>query len=302
MSTSPNNKINAVSQEFPLSTSFSNKIQKKQRDISGGLKFFPDLKSGYSNDLPDCFRLDAMHERKNSYINPFLNDVEKQDRSYYLKEANKIRDSIAVLDKLKSSKKISQNPNFIRKVVNSFDVNMINKRNKNDMGKFQINENPKIFYTLQKENNVNSYTDKIKKLHFEYSPKQPFNIKNSIEFDKSQEINDFNVPISLKIDPKNSSYLKNYNDYNIRENYEFNNDKYFTFKRKEVEHFSPIIGQNPTKVVPEKYVSPKWSAFYEKYIYNLNLVIFYWQIEIKDFREKVDYSQNMSTKILLTSI
>jgi hypothetical protein len=103
------------------------------------------------------------------------------------------------------------------------------------------------------------YYKQLKQLN-NYSPKHNFNIKNTFRPGHSY---DSNYKISLDIDPKGSSYLSNYNTYQIKDNDRYNEGDFLCFKKRDASLYNCIIDEK-TNVAPDVYVSPKWSKYYEK--------------------------------------
>jgi hypothetical protein len=263
---------NATSQDFPLRSKFGNLIPSHIKENRTGLKIFADKKNGYNNECPDFLKIDCLKEVKLSYKNPFLDDVKNEDRSIYLKNTNKIKEQIELIDKLKTKKEYSQNPNYLKLISSSNDINILRKRdslNNFDSSGFEnnnvdtSNSQHKIFYSLKKSYDPESYRKKIKTLDGQYSPKIYFGIKNSLQLDQKDFIDNVDTPLNLKIDPRKSSYLRNMNSFKIGDSPNENKEKFFNFEKKNVQIFDPISDRIVT-VKPDNYVSPKWDAFYEK--------------------------------------
>jgi hypothetical protein len=261
--------INATSREFPLKSQYGNLSPKHAKAARTGLRIFSELKNGFNHESPDFLKIDSMQEIKSSYRNPFLGEIKKEDRSLYLKNINKTREQISVLDKLKSRREFSQNPSYLKYVTNSYDAQIELKRNgskiilHNQGDQIFENDKKKNFYTLRKSYDPEMYKKKIKTLDGQYSPKIYFSIKNSLQFEPNDYLQNCETPLQLNIDPKKSSYLKNFNDFNLNENLKENQAKFFNFKKKEVNLFDPIADRIVT-VKPDNFKSPKWDTFYEK--------------------------------------
>ncbi len=195
-----------------------------------------------------------MKENHLGYKNPFLEEVIPVDRRYFLKELDKTREHIRLIDKIKTRKEWSQDSNYLRLVKGKNDRDLMNKRlNK-------INDKPnndKNF--IQYNENDRRYNEKLSQLT-NYSPKHNFNVKSTFKPGMSY---DSNSKISLEIDPKGSTYLNNYNTYNIKDNYRYSEEDFLCFKKKEAQLYNCIIDEK-TDVTPDVYVSPKWSKYYEK--------------------------------------
>jgi hypothetical protein len=263
--------INATSSEFPLRSKYGNLIPNHTKENRTGLKIFTDKKNGYNNECPDFLKIDSLKEVKLSYTNPFLNDVKNEDRSIYLKSTTKIKEQIELIDKLKTKKEYSQNPNYLKLISSSNDEEIQRKRSSSkkfdskviDSNMDIIDSQHKIFYTLRKSYDPESYRKKIRTLDGQYSPKIYFSIKNSLQLDQKDFIDNVETPLNLKIDPRKSSYLRNMNNFKIGDSPNENNEKFFNFKKKDVLIFDPIADRTVT-IKPDNYVSPKWDSFYEK--------------------------------------
>lgn len=258
-------KINAISQEFPLASLHANRNPVKNKEDKPTLRIFTNIKNGFNNESPDFFKIDSMQENKHTYKNPFLGEVLQEDRNLFLKNLSKTREQIVhTIDVLKSNRDYSQNPQYLKSVKSSFDFDLISKRNQIKLAREKYaSEEKNSPIKIDKSNDKDLYKETIKKLHHDYSPKHHYLVKKSLDFNQFKTLNNIDTPLNLNIDPRKSAYLKNYNDYQIKENYQENKDNFFILNKKEGKDFNCITDK--TKVIPsEKYMSPKWNSFYEK--------------------------------------
>jgi hypothetical protein len=261
-------KFNAVSQDFPLKCNHVNVSPIKPKDMKSSMRIFNDIKNGFNNESPDFFRIDSMNENKQSYKNPYLGEVIQEDRNLFFKNTNKTRELIQIIERLKCRKEYSQDPKYLKCVTSNDDMEIINKRNKinlEKMNSMEKNNSPIVYYKLDKNTNHELFDKKAKQLHYEYSPKHHYLVKKSIDTLNTLDSNNNDALTNLKltIDPKKSASLKNYNDYNIRENCEEDGEKFLKFKKKEVDVYNCLLDTHEKKS-PGNYVSKKWGSFYEK--------------------------------------
>jgi hypothetical protein len=248
--------LNSVSYDFPF------KIKSEVRLSSPPpqkppTKFFYDLRNSFNNESPDFFRLDAMKENPLGYKNPFLEEVIQVDRRYYLKELEKTREHINIIDKIKTRRDWSQDTNYLKLVKGKNDRDLMNKRLNIKNDKIVTEKN---FIPFPETDD--RYHNKLKQLN-SYSPKHNYNVKNTFKRGHSY---DTNYKISLDIDPKGSSYLGNYNTYNIKDNDRYHEKEFLCFKKNDTKLYNCIIDEK-TDISPDVYVSPKWSKYYEKYVF-----------------------------------
>jgi hypothetical protein len=253
-------KINAVSQEFPMKSKYSNISTYFTKRDHASLKIFKQLKNGYNNESPDFFKLDKLQETQQLYKNPFLEHLVTQDRSATLKNLNKTKSQINIIDKLKYKREWSQNPEILKKLTTSYDEEIYLKRNQNKESGFNLPEN---FMKLDKESNTELYNKKLKQLHHEYTPKNFYGVKNTLSLNDSNTLDTYDTPFHLKINPLKSSYLGNYNDFKISEFNQPNNERDIKFSRKEMQGFNCILDKEYI-IKPDVYRAKKWETFPEK--------------------------------------
>jgi hypothetical protein len=244
--------INSISYDFPFK--INNEVRLQSPPSKPPIKFSHDLRNSFNNESPDFFRLDAMKENPLGYKNPFLDEVIPVDRHHFLKEFSKTREHIRLIDKIKMRKEWSQDSNYLKLVKGKNDRDLMNKR----LNKINDKPNSEKNY-IQYDENDKRYNEKLSQLT-NYSPKHNFNVKNTFRPGASF---DSNCKISLEIDPKASTYLNNYNTYIINGNDRYNEKDFLCFRKKDSQLYNCIIDEK-TDVVPDVYVSPKWSKYYEK--------------------------------------
>ncbi len=258
-------KINAISQNFPLAHSYTNISPFNRKSDKPQIRTFNNIKNGYNNETPDFFRIDSMKESSYYYSNPYLGEVIHEDRKKFFKNNTKIRDQVVnLIDKLKTKKEYSQNSDFLKCVRSSYDFELNNKREAGSEDK-KLTRNRSSFVEERMRPSESRYVDTSSKISKMYGEKHHFYFKNKIDNDKNElgTLEDPKLKLKLSIDPKKSSYLNNYNDYDIKENYDNNEDRYISHEKKEIENYDSV-GNLERKIKPGKYVNQKWSSFYDK--------------------------------------
>jgi hypothetical protein len=258
-------KINAISDEFPLVSLYSNKSPIKGKKEKPGLKLFNDIKNGYNNESPDFFRIDSMKENRSAYKNPFLDNSFSLDRRSFFKELDITKRNILFIDKIKSKREYSQNANVIKSISSSHEMDLNNKRKMIEI--YEDKNLAKNRYTLDENNNKELYDKKIKTIHYQYSPKLNYHFKKKIDPQNSN----LKPALSLEFFPKQSSFLRNLNGYSIKESQRLDNDKLLNFISKETDYYN-CITDTKSKIKSHNITVDKWSPFYEKYL-NIKLVI-----------------------------
>ena len=237
----------------------------------------------FTNEHPDLFRLDGMKE--GGYVNPFLNEVIKVDRSENLKKLSSDRKNVNFIDFIKSNRKYSQDPKIIRYINSDVDKELNHKRlgcvnisqEKNEENKNSIlSGNNNIVLT---KGNANSIKDKkyfnlLKRLNF-FTPKIDYRIKRTLDIDNNSDnsqnsINSIDIEndylykkINTEIDPKLSYNIRNTNDFEINADKNTKNDE-FKFNRKSIYQYNPIKDRMET-INPPPFKNEKWSSFLENY-------------------------------------
>ena len=67
-----------------------------------------------------------------------------------------------------------------------------------------------------------------------------------------------------KINNDQSSYLKNVNEYNIRETYKIDQNRIITLKRRAQNDYNCVVDRNINFSPPGEINLEKWPLFYEK--------------------------------------
>lgn len=244
--------INSVSYDFPFK--IKNEVRLNSPPQTKTSKHFRDLRNSFNNESPDFFRLDAMKENPKGYKNPFLEEVIPVDRRFFLKELDKTREHINLIDKIKMRKDWSQDSHYLKLVKGKNDRDLMNKRLNIIKDKPVDNKN----YIPFTENDE-KYVEKLNELT-NYSPRHHYLVKNTFKKGHSY---DSNNKITLEIDPKASTYLNNYNTFNVKDNDRYDEKDFLCFRKKDTQLYNCIIDEK-TDVAPDVYVSPKWSKYYEK--------------------------------------
>jgi hypothetical protein len=247
-------KFNSISYDFPFQVSHSFRADKPTKQEYK--KQCNDLRNSFNNESPDFFRLDAMKENPKMYKNPYLSEVIKFDRNEFFSDADKTRQHINFINEIKRRRDWSQNPNYLKMVKGCNDRAVIEKRNKIKTDPYIPKENH-----LNEEPNSEYYKSALKHIHYNYSPKHHYLVKKSL--DLNNNINEGNTNLKLNVDPWHSGGFRNFNSYSISENYK-EKDNFLVFDKKERNMYN-CITDTVQRVKPDRYVSEKWSGFYEKY-------------------------------------
>jgi hypothetical protein len=259
-------KLNAISQDFPFKVNQCNISPIKTKENRPSLKIYTEIKNGFNNESPDFFRLDSMQENKLTYKNPYLEEVIPEDRSAFYKNMQKAKDQITIIDMIKSSRNFSQDPKVLKQFIAGVDDrDVIAKRNRVKLlrEKAYEAEEKKPKYQILANKEDNAYMKALIKLNYDYSPKHNFLIKNSLNLSNSESLINPNTSLKLPFDYKKSSYIRNHNDYNIKENIKENEDKFFYFNKKPVKCYNCITDEK-VDVQPGVYKAKRWESFYEK--------------------------------------
>lgn len=260
MKNKENNCVNgSVSKDFPLYhndkipiyTPLNNFIHHKN---------FSNMRMLYSNEHPDIFRLNAMKE--GGYINPFLNNIDKVDREEYLKKIDNSQKKIKLIDFIKKSRKISQNPKILNLIKNDDYV----RKRKIEEIPLEL-YSPRIYNSLSLDKTLKSLNQGTNKIARNY-------IKKNIDLNQMNKVggnyiigkNDINKlnNISCAFDINKSSYTANSNEYKISDAQKEDPEKEFYYPRKPIIRFNPISNRNQT-LYPPPYKFQRWGTFSENY-------------------------------------
>ena len=254
-------KINSTSRDFPFQSVYTNisPIITKQDKLS--IRMFPEIKNGYNNESPDFLLIDSMKENKSTYKNPHLGDVIKEDRNAFFKNINIVKDSIKVIDMLKTRKEYSQDLKYLKCIASSDDLNLMKQRHQiNHRQSLTNSESQKDFLKIDKEHDKEIFNKNINQISYEYSPKHHYRFKKCLDLNsKENSVNN----LKLNIDPRKSSYFPNFNEYSIRENYAENKERFLNFKTKDYMSYNCITDENNVRNSCD-ILTRKWDTFYEK--------------------------------------
>ena len=252
----------SISKDFPLYHSSLIPIYTPLGNFKHG-KHFSKIRITYSNEHPEIFRLKGMKE--GGYFNPYLNNIAKVDREEYIKKIEESKKKIKLLDLIKSSGKISQDPKILNLIRNDEYV----RKRQIDIQEIYSPRN--ISLSLDNKNifnkAMNSLNQGIGKLAKDYTKKnldlnQIEKIGNNYIISK----NDVNKlkNLSCSFDISKSSYLANSNDYQISDAQKKDPDKEFNYPRKPIIKLNPICNRNQT-FYPPPFKFPRWGAFSENH-------------------------------------
>lgn len=240
---------NANSPNFPfvISHSFSSKNTDCQINRKKINQMQGSLLNSYTNESMDMFRLSSNREaNRNGYHNKYYDNIQSLDRSNELKAYESNKNKIKLIDILKSNYKMSQDPNYLRKIISNKESDLLSQKNKNT---FEYNDTSKqMLHPIE-----------VKKLN------QDYNTQNRIPFRLSKIVNNTKLHSSCTCSNISPLYLMNINDYSISEGDKANTDRSFIYSMKSYRVKDPIA--NEVRYVDNKNVIAvgKWSPFYENY-------------------------------------
>ena len=261
-----------ISKDFPLYHTKLIPIYKppEEKNYSQGKKT-KEL-NFYTNEHPDFFRLDGM--KLNGYRNPYLDEVIKVDRNEQLIKMNSNAKQINLIDYIKSSPKLSQDPKILRLIKSEFDVQMHKKRQQISEDRKKLKKQNKYIINI---NDIDNYDTIIKELD-NYTPRINYKMKQTIDPDEnrtnigkfltSEENYNKLKQITCQYNPHKSAYITNSNDYKISEANGRDKEKEFTHKRKTLNRFN-LINYKKEKMTPPLSVNEKWGQFYENFYMTL---------------------------------
>ena len=240
---------NANSPNFPfvISHSFSSKNTDCQINRKKTNQMQGSLLNSYTNESMDMFRLSSNREaNRNGYHNKYYDNIQSIDRSNELKAYERNKNKIKLIDILKSNYKMSQDPNYLRKIISNKESDLLSQKNKNT---FEYNDTSKQML----------HPSEVKKLN------QDYNTQNRIPFRLSKIVNNTQLHSSCTCSNISPLYLMNINDYSISEGDKANTDRSFIYSMKSYRVKDPIA--NEVRYVNNKNVIAvgKWSPFYENY-------------------------------------
>lgn len=238
---------NANSPNFPfvISHSFSSKNTDCQINRKKSNQMQGSLLNSYTNESMDIFRLSSNREaNRNGYHNKYYDNIQSIDRSNELKAYESNKNKIKLIDILKSNYKMSQDPNYLRKIISNKESDLLSQKNT-----FEYNDTSKQML----------HPSEVKKLN------QDYNTQNRIPFRLSKIVNNTKLHSSCTCSNISPLYLMNINDYSISEGDKANTDRSFIYSMKSYRVKDPIA--NEVRYVDNKNVIGvgKWSPFYENY-------------------------------------
>jgi len=232
-----------------------------------------------TNEHPDFFKLDGMKEE--GYKNPYLKEVIKFDRNEYYKNIDTERRQINLINFINSNRKYSQDPKVIRYITNANTKELNKKREQILKDKMKIKKR-----SFTQDNNIRQIAirDKILDKLEKYIPKIDYKMTSTIDYSKpiqteyqtlneknnfkNEENNRINKNILKKynffFDDQKTSYLKNFNDYNISEAQQRDLYKGLNYQRKPSLKYNVIRGQY-NMINPPLYRGENWGTFHENY-------------------------------------
>ena len=259
----------SVSEDFPLYHNEKIPVYIPPNEKKYNKKI-SNLRIMVSNEHPDIFRIKGMKE--GGYKNPFLNEVDKIDREEYYKKMQETCKKIKLIDIIKSSRKYSQNPEYLNLINND---SYAKRKKLVEYNTSEKSEKSK-FFSLSLENNKNNnfINNTIRSLDKDRIRFSRNYTKKHIDLDKLKKIGDNylisqndlnkvkNIHCSFSLDK--SSYISNISNFEFAEpETEIENHEFF-YPRKPIYRFNPI---NNTKILfnPPPYIFPKWSNYAENF-------------------------------------
>lgn len=280
----PNN--NNFSNNYPLLS--NNKFsQSGNEEKSSHVKLFTEYKNTNNNELPDYFRISELKSNpqtyKSKYIeNPYTYESILNSQDFSKNKIKEVDNFKKDVNKVKQLSKID--------IATFSDINFEEKRNRLNNYKPKEERYPNDYianvitdYLIQKQKNksyrikdklkynnniinVGSSNSKLKldnkdpKIEYYYSGDADMNTnpsKNKFNLiNKGKGIFDFN--------PKNSSYLNNYNDFDIAEGDGLLDSKNLLKLPKKKVLYTDLINDTSKELQPEDYVKPIYSKFEKK--------------------------------------
>ncbi|MCQ2819228.1 MAG: hypothetical protein MJ252_18350 [archaeon] len=255
---------NCESDEFPYHSKYGDRYpyKVKVKEIKKSPIFF-------SNELPDIFRLSHMKEGTtiNTYNNPFLS-VDPIDREENNKDLKVTRKIIKYIDTIKSNPKINQNPLILRKIKDeNFYKHKTNLFKSSSQKEFKPSMNIERIYPKEgTEKQKEDYQRTIFNLYKKYTKPIGFKLRNEIDHSNNFKMGNLEFSeldkdkverLHCPLTPRESNWICNVNNYDIRDNYTPNKRCFFEFKRKPFEIYDPILNKHRV-VQPDIIKVDKW--------------------------------------------
>ena len=181
---------------------------------------------------------------------------------------------INLIDYIKSSPKLSQDPKILRLIKTEFDVQMHKKRQQISEDRKKLKKQNKYIINI---NDIDNYDTIIKELD-NYTPRINYKMKQTIDPDEnrtnigkfltSEENYNKLKQITCQYNPHKSAYITNSNDYKISEANGRDKQKEFNHRRKTLNRFN-LINYKKEKMTPPISVNEKWGKFYENFYMTL---------------------------------
>lgn len=247
---------NANSQNFPfkISHSYSSKEYYPHINRKKPNELRTYLLNSFTNENMDMFRLNCNKDvNRSGYHNKYYDNIMGLDRSEGIKQYENNKNKIYLIDTLKSNYLMSQNQNYLKKIISNEEAQLISQKN--------LHQNKQKYLN-------NSFSP----LTFEETKmlQENYNINNKIPYKLSRSVNskellnkDVVSSYQSKISPL---YLINMNDYQISEGDKENPQREFVFQMKDYKVKDPIKDKIMIINNNNKVAISKWSPFYENYM------------------------------------
>lgn len=250
---------NSSSVDFPFILNYEKEAKELMRKSSDKTKRISSIKHtllhAFSNESMDLFRLDYGKEKDTGYHNRYLDHIKPIDRSFAVKEIEKNKEKIYLIDLLKSNHQLSQEPDVIKKIISNKESDFLDRRQKQAL----IQEKPKEEKVKEREI-IEKH--KLDHLYHAYNPNK-LSIQLLSNIDKKRMDKSCFYYSTPKFPP---AYLANQNDYSIEEAGKVKDEKVFKYKLKQNKLYNAINDQM-TIVKDQDITLPKWSLFYENYLH-----------------------------------
>ena len=278
-------KPNSISYDFPYPIKYENITEKSNISSKRNHELGNRLLHQYNNELPEFFRLKGMIKNNKIYNNPHLDEIPIVDLKENYKKLENTKKIIKLIDRIKSSRKLSQDPKILGKIVNEKELiykkmykpKMRNEINKNYTNYSTTDIKPKMTLSIDEKNvhkvlnlyrNVLINPNNVRKLGHKF--KKQINENALIYLDKEKKIKcskyDINKLNKLEsvIDIGHSSYIADINNYDIKENTKEKDRCIFEFERKPIKMYDPILQENKIYNLPNLKIN-KWDQYSEAF-------------------------------------
>ena len=267
-------KVNINSANFPLSTSRKYDLSRQDNPISS-VKIYSEIKNTNNKEFPNYFKLDLLNENPQTKKSKHILELVPYDSK--LNNPKLTVDTLKSIDNLKfKEKRIRDN-----QVIQNFsDIDFNEKRTRLNNYKPCVEMYPNDYLATVIEADLNN---KIKCTSF----KLKNSIKDVANSNKSEKENaryntlknddscpsktnlilpslrEFNEKGVFDFHPKRSAYLRNYNDYNIKEADNLIEENVVKFNKNSVVNYNCV--KDETKLInPDIFIKPTFSKFKKK--------------------------------------